>query len=319
MSFVKVYKSKAYFKRFQTRFRRRREGKTDYYARKRLIIQDKNKYNAHKYRFVPRITNTKVICQVIYATIQGDRVLCHAQSTELRKYGLTTGLSNYASCYATGLLCARRLLATTGLDKIYAGNKNITGEVYDMEKEGEGKEKRPFKAVLDVGLCRTTTGNRIFGCLKGASDGGLYIPHSHKRFPGFKKEGDKESYNAKVHRGRIFGEHIQNYIKKIKGNAEDYKRQFSKWDECLKNAKVESVDKLYAKIHEEIKKNPAKAAKKDKKKTPQTFTDKEKTIIKTAKGTYRKERRLTLEQRRKRVDAKIAKALKGGDNKKSKK
>ena len=37
--YVKVVKNKAYFKRFQVKFRRRREGKTDYYARKRLVIQ----------------------------------------------------------------------------------------------------------------------------------------------------------------------------------------------------------------------------------------------------------------------------------------
>jgi large subunit ribosomal protein L5e len=310
MVFIKVYKTKAYFKRFQTRFRRRREGKTDYYARKRLIIQDKNKYNSHKYRFVPRITNSKVVCQVIYATIQGDRVLCHAQSTELKKYGLTAGLTNYATCYATGLLCARRLLHTTGLDKLYAGAKAINGENYDVEKEATGKDKRPFKAFMDVGLVRATTGNRIFGCLKGAVDGGLHIPHSNKRFPGFKKEGDKETYNAKVHRSRIFGEHISAYMKKIKGEAETYKKQFRIWDECLKKANVESVDKLYAKIHDEIKKNPIRGPKVAKKAVPQKWADKDKTIVETAKGKYKIERRLTNAQRKKRVEQKIAKALK---------
>ena len=35
----------------QVKFRRRREGKTDYFARKRLVIQDKNKYNTPKYRW----------------------------------------------------------------------------------------------------------------------------------------------------------------------------------------------------------------------------------------------------------------------------
>ncbi len=39
MPFVKVLKNKAYFKRYQTKYRRRREGKTDYRARKRLICQ----------------------------------------------------------------------------------------------------------------------------------------------------------------------------------------------------------------------------------------------------------------------------------------
>lgn len=34
-----------------------------------------------------------------------------------------------------------------------------------------------FRAFLDVGLARTTTGARVFGALKGAVDGGLDIPH----------------------------------------------------------------------------------------------------------------------------------------------
>jgi len=52
MGFIKVVKNKAYFKRFQVKFRRRREAKTDYRARKRLITQDKNKYATPKYRLV---------------------------------------------------------------------------------------------------------------------------------------------------------------------------------------------------------------------------------------------------------------------------
>lgn len=47
--------------RFQTKYKRRRAGKTDYYARKRLITQAKNKYNAPKYRLVVRFTNRDII------------------------------------------------------------------------------------------------------------------------------------------------------------------------------------------------------------------------------------------------------------------
>ena len=39
MAFVKVIKNKAYFKRYQVKFKRRRSGKTDYRQRKGLIIQ----------------------------------------------------------------------------------------------------------------------------------------------------------------------------------------------------------------------------------------------------------------------------------------
>jgi len=311
MAFVKVYKTRAYFKRFQTRFRRRREGKTDYYARKRLITQDKSKYNTPKYRFVARVTCSRVICQVIYATIKGDKVLAAADSRELKRFGLETGLTNYAACYATGLLVARRLLNKTGLDKLYAGAKKVDGEDYDVQNDVKGTERRPFKAVLDVGLIRTTTGNRVFGCLKGACDGGLHVPHSTKRFPGYSKEGGKETYNAKVHRERIFGLHVEKHMKTLKdGNKDAYTKQYSKWDAALKKANVTSLEKLYTKVHEEIRKNPAAVAKKPKTKTEIKYLDKQKTVVQAANGKkYKRDRRLTLADRKKRVENKIAKAL----------
>merc|ERR1719477_525852 len=94
MPFVKVVKCKAYFKRFQVKFRRRREGKTDYFARKRLVVQDKNKYNTPKYRMIVRFSNTDVCCQIAYARLEGDIVICAAYSHELPRYllGLTAML-----------------------------------------------------------------------------------------------------------------------------------------------------------------------------------------------------------------------------------
>ena len=38
---------------------------------------------------------------------------------------------------------------------------------------------------------RTSSGARVFGVLKGAVDGGLDIPHSNKRFPGYNAESSK--------------------------------------------------------------------------------------------------------------------------------
>ncbi len=46
------------------------EGKTDYYARKRLIIQEKNKYNTPKYRLVVRFSNRDLTTQVIEKKIK---------------------------------------------------------------------------------------------------------------------------------------------------------------------------------------------------------------------------------------------------------
>jgi large subunit ribosomal protein L5e len=175
MGFVKVQKTKAYFIRYQVKYRRRREGKTDYYARKRLIVQDKNKYNAPKYRLVVRFTSTDIVCQVICARIQGDYTLASAYAHELPRYGVSVGLTNYAAAYCVGLLTARRVLTKLELADKYEGNTDINGEDYNIEYMGDGP--RPFRCCLDVGLVRTTTGNRVFGVLKGATDGGLDIPH----------------------------------------------------------------------------------------------------------------------------------------------
>ncbi|KAG2264201.1 hypothetical protein Bca52824_071280 [Brassica carinata] len=81
--FVKPQKKQAYFKRYQVKFRRRRDGKTDYRARIRLINQDKNKYNTPKYRYVVRFTNKDIIAQIVSATITGDIVLASAYAHEL--------------------------------------------------------------------------------------------------------------------------------------------------------------------------------------------------------------------------------------------
>ena len=103
----------------QVKYKRRRQGKTDYRARLRLTTQDKNKYNTPKYRFTVRFSNRDITCQIQYATIAGDIVVAAAYSHELPRYGLKNGLTNYAAAYATGLLLARRVLTKFGLADTY--------------------------------------------------------------------------------------------------------------------------------------------------------------------------------------------------------
>jgi large subunit ribosomal protein L5e len=310
MVFVKQTKSKAYFKRYQVKFRRRREGKTDYFARRHLTAQEKNKYNCPKYRFAVRLTSTKVICQIIFATIKGDVVMEQANSLELKKYGINAGLTNYAACYCTGLLLARRLLKKQGLDDMYRGVTNATGAAFDvyedMEKrqgEGESLDRRPFKAALDVGLIHTTTGNRVFGALKGACDGGLHIPHSTKRFPGTKEEGGKSKYDAEVHKKRIFGLHVQKHMEQLKkDDPEAYQKHFSLWDKATGGKTLEA---LYKAAHAAIRKDPTHA--KPQRAHPPVHT-RAGPFIKTHKGKYPRPRRLTREQRKENVKKKIMKA-----------
>jgi len=288
MGLVKVVKNRAYFKRFQVKFKRRRQGKTDYYARKRLTVQDKNKYNSPKYRLVVRFTNKDVIAQFVYSRIVGDVVVCSAYAHELPKYGIKTGLTNYAAAYATGLLLARRQLKNLSLDSIYKGAEKIDGEDFNAEKEGDNPN--PFSAVLDVGLARTSTGAKVFAVMKGVADGGVYVPHSETRFFGY--DSSAKEYNAEAHRDRIFGKHVADYMKHLEGEDETaYKRQFSKF--IAAGITADSLADVYKNAHAAIRANPEHVKKEKKQRKPEEqkrFTAK----------------KLTLAQRKHRVSNKKA-------------
>ncbi|XP_022728331.1 60S ribosomal protein L5-like isoform X2 [Durio zibethinus] len=260
MVYVKAQKSKAYFKRFQVKFKRRREGKTDYRARTRLINQDKNKYNTPKYRLVARFTNKDIVAQIIHASISGDMVLAAAYSHELPCYGLEVGLTNYAAAYCVGLLLARRTLKQLEMDDEYEGNVEATGEDFTVEP---AESRRPFRALLDVGLVRTTTGNRVFGVLKGALDGGIDIPHSDKRFAGFNK--DSKQLDPEVHRKYIYGGHVAAYMRTLmEDEPEKYQSHFSEY--IKRSIEPDNMEAMYKKVHAAIHADPE--AKKSEKAPP---------------------------------------------------
>merc|ERR1711964_617525 len=206
MPFTKLQKNSAYYSRYQTKYKRRRVGKTDYYARKRLITRD-------------------IVMQIVTSEITGDKVFCAAYSHELRAYGIEHGLTNWAAAYCTGLLIARRVLKKLGMDEDFAGVEEADGE-YKLTEAGEDEDsRRPFKAFLDVGLARTSTGARIFGAMKGASDGGILIPHSENRFPGYDIES--KELDADTLRKYIFGGHVAEYMETLADDDEErYKSQF---------------------------------------------------------------------------------------------
>lgn len=208
-----------------------------------------------------------MLCQIVYATIKGDEVLCAAHSKELEKYGLKVGLKNYSAAYCTGLLLARRLLQQLGLDEVYTGVDVPTGDVVSTEVNGRtyfveevDEEKRPFRALLDVGIKNTTTGAKIFAAMKGASDGGLDIPHSNKRFPGYNRE--TKAFDADTHKARIMGEHVADYMREMEeDDEENYKKHFARYlDEDID---AEGIEELLEKVHAAIREDPARAKKDD--------------------------------------------------------
>jgi large subunit ribosomal protein L18 len=132
---------------YKVKFRRRREGRTDYYRRRKLLLSGKP-------RLVVRRTNTRTIAQFIIAKRSGDRTVASAVSSELYAYGWDMGMGNMPAAYLTGLLAANR-----------------------------AKEEGIEEAVLDIGLNPPVAGSSVFGVLKGALDGGIDVPHDPEVLP----------------------------------------------------------------------------------------------------------------------------------------
>ncbi len=133
--------------RYRVRFRRVREGKTDYRARKKLLISGKP-------RLVVRKSLKHIIAQMVLPSERGDITLVSANSAELKKYGYNEATGNTPAAYLTGLLLGYR-----------------------------AKQKNLNEAILDIGLYPATKGGRIFAALKGAVDAGINIPHDPEIFP----------------------------------------------------------------------------------------------------------------------------------------
>jgi len=235
--------------------------------------------------------------QIVSSEITGDKVLVSAYSHELKAYGIEHGLTNWAAAYATGLLIARRVLKKLGLDESFQGVEEADGEYTLTEAtEVDGEERRPFKAFLDVGLARTSTGARVFGAMKGASDGGILIPHSENRFPGFDMES--EELDAETLKKYIFGGHVAEYMETLADDDEErYKSQFQKYVED--DMEADALEDIYAEAHKAIREDPFK-------KVEGEGPKKSKAEWKAESLKYKKTK-LTREQREAGVQERIAK------------
>ena len=132
---------------YKVAFRRRREGKTDYGARIKLIDYEKS-------RLVVRVSNTQATVQIVDYNPEGDITVASAVGKQLANYGYLGNTGNITGVYLTGYLCAKRALAA--------------GVEY---------------AILDIGLRSPIKGSKVFAALKGAVDAGLEVPHGDFIFP----------------------------------------------------------------------------------------------------------------------------------------
>jgi large subunit ribosomal protein L18 len=133
--------------KYKVAFRRRREGKTNYAARMKLVDLDKS-------RLVVRVSNANVIAQIVNVGDDGDETVVSAHSKELQKMGWLGGTSNTSAAYLTAYLCGKKAL-----------------------------DKGVEHAVLDIGLKPSIKGSKVFAALKGANDAGLDVPYGESIIP----------------------------------------------------------------------------------------------------------------------------------------
>jgi len=137
----------AYGPRYKVPFRRRREGRTDYRYRARLL-------RAGVPRAVVRLSNKHASIQFIDYDPIGDKVVASAHSNDLKDFGWTSATGNIPTAYLTGYLAGKR-----------------------------AQEKGIDEAVLDIGLKVPSKGATCFAALKGLVDSGLYVPHGEEVVP----------------------------------------------------------------------------------------------------------------------------------------
>ena len=133
--------------RYSVKFRRRREGRTNYPKRRKLLVSGLP-------RLIIRKSNKYIVAHISAYEQSGDKTLVFAHSSELKKFGWKHSFKNLPAAYLTGLLIGKKALKS--------GIK---------------------EAIIDLGIHSITKGSKLFSVLKGALDAGLNIKHNPKMFP----------------------------------------------------------------------------------------------------------------------------------------
>lgn len=133
---------------YAMKYRRRREGKTNYHKRLKLVQSGKT-------RIIIRRSNTGITVQFADYVATGDIIRAGANAKDIRAAGCTAvSAKSLPGSYLTGYIAGLR-----------AKKAGIT------------------YAIVDIGMQTSTKGNRLYAAIKGAVDAGLDIPVSEEMFP----------------------------------------------------------------------------------------------------------------------------------------
>ena len=162
-------------------YRRKRENKTNYTKRLRILSSKKS-------RLAVRFSNQKIYAQIIDFTTKGDKVLVGMDSSKLKEFGWNYSYKNIPAAYLTGLLFGKKVLET-------------------------GKKE----AIFDIGKKYPSYKGKIYAFLKGVIDSGMDIPHGTEEiFPSEERLSGKhiKEYAAKA--GEKFTKYLKNNAQAVK-------------------------------------------------------------------------------------------------------
>lgn len=171
--------------RYKVPLRRRREGRTDYQQRLRLL-------KSGKPRFVVRKSNRHTTVQLVVAREEGDHTVASAHTSQLEEYGWMAPTGNLPAAYLAGRLAGARALE-------------------------EGVEE----AVLDVGLNHVTPGNKVFAALQGAVDAGLEVPHGDDVLPSWERVRGEHIADYAEYSGEFNAEDLPQHFDEVLETMED--------------------------------------------------------------------------------------------------
>lgn len=128
-------------------YKRKREGKTDYKKRLKLVASKKP-------RLVIRKSLKNIVAQITEYDKKGDRIVIAGHSRQLIRLGWKGYRRNLPAAYLVGLLC--------GIKAKKAGVK---------------------EAIVDTGLYPSVKGSVIYAVVKGVIDAGVKVPHEGVMLP----------------------------------------------------------------------------------------------------------------------------------------
>ena len=178
---------------FTVPFRRKRQGKTYYKKRLKILM-------SNKHRLVVRKSLKNIQASIVEYHSNGDKVLFTVNSKILTKYGWKGDNGNLQSAYLTGLITGKKAV-----------------------------ERGVQEVILDMGFNSSIKGSRLYAALAGAADSGLKIPFNPEILPTKERiagEHISKYAHAISSNKSKYNQQFSNYLKKGL-NPEDIVKHFN--------------------------------------------------------------------------------------------